>query len=260
MTTEIKRDRSPNFPKMPLAQALEIVAGLHKKAGKSQIRAEVAANALGYSGLNGAALTTIGALNQYGLLERARGEGISVSPLAIRLLHPVSDAQIQTDRREAALKPRVFEELATGGFQHAADEVITHHLIQQVFTHDGARRASSVFLANAGFTHLHNDDIKPSEEMKITAEQNKEDTSKPPPNVPSTPPSKPAEPPLAAGEKVLAKYSVPLGSNEATIVFTGTALHPEDFDALVEYVQLFKRQYERKLVATAANQELALAG
>ncbi len=47
-------------------------------------------------------------------------------------------------------------------------------------------------------------------------------------------------------EGVLARYSIPLGENEATIVFTGKSLSPEDFDALIEYVQLFKRQFQRR--------------
>lgn len=50
-------------------------------------------------------------------------------------------------------------------------------------------------------------------------------------------------------KKMLAKYSVPLGANEAEIVFTGAELHPEDFDALADYVAIFKKQHERKLKA-----------
>jgi hypothetical protein len=82
-----------------------------------------------------------------------------------------------------------------------------------------------------------------------------------------------------AGVPVLARYSVPLGENEATIIFTGTKLTPEDFDGLAEYVKIFKTQFLRKKeleakaikdaksakltgedVSKIATQELAIAG
>jgi len=37
-----------------------------------------------------------------------------------------------------------------------------------------------------------------------------------------------------------------LGANEAKIVFTGQQLSPDDFDALIDYVRLFKQQFERR--------------
>ena len=45
---------------------------------------------------------------------------------------------------------------------------------------------------------------------------------------------------------MLAEYAVPLGANEAKIVFTGQQLSPDDLDALIEYVTLFKQQFERR--------------
>lgn len=48
------------------------------------------------------------------------------------------------------------------------------------------------------------------------------------------------------GNKVLAQYSIPLGSNEATLVFKGDKLSADDFDALGEFVEFAKKQFERK--------------
>ena len=45
---------------------------------------------------------------------------------------------------------------------------------------------------------------------------------------------------------VLATFKIPLGLNEAELTFTGERLEPEDFDALADYVSIFKKQYERK--------------
>ena len=57
--------------------------------------------------------------------------------------------------------------------------------------------------------------------------------------------SQPAAPSLPSAD-VLARYSIPLGENEATLVITGKSLSPEDFTALIEYVELFKKQFERR--------------
>jgi hypothetical protein len=249
MNEEIKRDRSPNHPKMPLEQAINLVAGLHKKAGRSQIKTEVAASALGYGGLNGAALTTIGALNQYGLLVRERGEGISVSPLALKLIHPVNDQQMMEARREASLKPRVFLELYSGGFHHCTEDTLANHLIQEGFTHDGARKAAGVFKANDEYSQLGENIITLDTNPQITQVDIRNESNKP-----AGATEKERQQSAPEGGKVLATYSVPIGANEVKIVFTGDQLHSEDFDALSEYVGLFKRQFERKQKSEPSNQ------
>ena len=61
---------------------------------------------------------------------------------------------------------------------------------------------------------------------------------------------------------MLATFKIPIGLAEAEIVFTGEALVPDDFDALAEYVGLFKKQYERKLKAktlSVASEEAVFA-
>ena len=142
---------------------MNLASILHKKAGRAQIRQEVAVGALGYRGLNGAALTTLGALSQYGLIDRVRGEGVAVSALALRLLHPLNDNQMHSSKREAVLNPKVFSELFSDGFHHSDIDIIRNHLIQNEFTPDGAVKAANVFKANVEFANLGVDDIKPAD-------------------------------------------------------------------------------------------------
>jgi hypothetical protein len=50
-------------------------------------------------------------------------------------------------------------------------------------------------------------------------------------------------------DHVLARYLIPLGANEATLTITGECpLSGDDFDALCEYVVMFKKQHGRKVV------------
>ncbi len=261
MSDEIKKDRSRNYPKSTLSEAVDLAKTLYSKAGKAKISAEVAVGAFGYKGISGASLSTIGILTQYGLIDRERGKTMSVSPLAIRLIHPLNDDQELAAKRESALMPKVFAELYAEGFHRCDESLIANHLIQNDFTPDGARKAAAVFKENIIIAKLQDGDINNSDKKIV------EDKSKP--IVDALPPGSPkatghtmvgvascddfrtgggSEKTESVGgtKQVLATYSIPLGANEATIVFKGEKLSPEDFDALSDYVALFKKQFERK--------------
>jgi hypothetical protein len=151
MNEEIKKDRSPNYPKLPLAEALELAKTLYRKAGKAKVKPISAASAIGYTSLHGSALTALGTLTSYGLIERDRGVGLSVSPLAIAMIHPTDQDQFKLNRAQSALMPKVFCELHSDGFRDADPEIICNHLIQKGFTPEGAKVAASVYVANFSF-------------------------------------------------------------------------------------------------------------
>jgi len=196
-------------------------------------------------------VTTLGAITQYGLIDRNKGEGISVSQLAIRLIHPVNDAQLVSDRRESATRPRVFVELITGGFQHCSEEVLTNHLIQQGFTQDGAKRAASVFKANVEFAKLDGAELNLDREQQLTQIEQVEETPQALTTkaVDNSNQSPRRESIIDISDKnMLATYLIPLGSNEATLTFTGSKLSADDFDALGEFIAFAKKQFERKAI------------
>lgn len=260
MSADITKQRSPNAPGAPLEEAIEIAKRLYLAIRGASVKPDVAVKSLGYSGLHGAALTVLGVLTQYDLINRAKGL-VSITPLALRIIHPTSDSQKAEAIREAAVAPRVFQELQQE-FHECAPNVLENHLIHQGFIPDKAKKVASVYAANKTFAKLDNG---------VTIERNE----KPLAGVQSTPSdisgSKPgplshvSTPvlPLSDGvvryrraaidteikegcSPVLAQYSIPLGANEAILTFTGTELTVDDFDALQEYVDLFKRQFARK--------------
>ena len=245
MSDDIKKDRSPFYPKTTLADAIDVVKRLHAKTGKAQVRREVAVQALGYSGLNGAALGTLGTLSQYGLIDRQRGEGMSVSPLAVKLIHPLSPSQEAESRLEAALKPRVFNEIFTGGHHACSEDVLANQLIQNGFTPDGAKRAASVYKANAEFANLTSSSM-------ILADTGQDNTlemkASPQPTTISAKAYVGPVPTFSLAPSNKKEYRVPLGSGEALIIITGDSLPtPDDFEALKEFADFCKQQAERKL-------------
>jgi DNA-binding transcriptional regulator YhcF (GntR family) len=254
MSDESKRDKSPNCPKTSLEDAIKLAKQLYDKVGKAKIKREVAAGALGYSGITGASLTMLGALNQYGLIEQERGTGVCISPLAIKIFHPVSEQEAKMDKITAALTPKVFNVLYTEGFHHCEESVLSNNLIQNGFTPDQAKKVAAVYLANIRFTNLDSESIRGAsdarkDEIKAKMEAGMHQLH------PVSQEILEAEIPTDAkhpSKKVLAQYSIPIGANEATITFTGEKLSGEDFDALGEYVGIFKKQFERKQKAEAA--------
>ena len=239
MNDEIPSDtKSPRSPNYTLQDALEQVKKLYRQIGKATVKPESAAVALGYKGVNGAALTTLGTLSQYGLIERSKGT-VTVTPLAIRILHPTGDSQLKESLREAALMPKVLKEIHDNLGQCSV-EVLTSHLVQKNFTPDRAKRTASVYAANKGFANLEEAGTERDEE---TADRGTDHVKS------GDPGEDKREQPRALGGReagVLAQYSIPLGGNEATLTFKGESLSAADFDALIEYVELFKKHFERK--------------
>jgi hypothetical protein len=255
MSDESNRDRSPNCPKTSLEDAIKLAKQLYDKVGKAKIKREVAAGALGYSGLSGTSLTTLGALSQYGLVEQERGAGIWVSPLAIRIFHPVSSQDSNAAKITSALTPKVFNALYTDGFHHCEESVLANNLIQNGFTPDQAKKVAAVFLANITFANLNNESmIGPSDAKKDEIKDAlNAGTAKLHPVSRDIIKSEIPEIAKQTGKKVLAQYSIPLGSNEATLVFNGEKLSPDDFDALGEFVTFAKKQFERKQKTEESN-------
>lgn len=251
MNDEIKRDRSPKAPVITLIEAVELVKKLQSQIGRAKVSAETVSKAIGHSTITGASLTKIASLSQYQLIDREKGN-ILISQLAVRILHPTSNEQSQQSLQQAALAPPVFNELFRD-YRDSSEEVITSHLVQNGFTIDRAKRVARVFKSNAEYLSPDSTVISSAdyEDEAVNAVENA-------PSLPTTSVSTGTKmetsatvipkqiAALSPSTNVLAHYVIPLGENEATLMFTGKSLSPEDFSALIDYVELFKKQFERR--------------
>jgi hypothetical protein len=245
MSEGVTSDKSPRSPINPLADAIEQVRKLHGSIGRATVKPETAAIALGYKGLNGAALTALGTLSQYGLIERSKGT-VAITPLSLRILHPTGDAQRKKSLREAALSPKIFRELFENYLDCTAD-VLSSHLVQSGFNVDRAKRAASVFVANKAFADLSADGTLEGTETleeRITDTKNGDKAQ-----------HDVFERGKTRGGTMLADYTVPLGGNEATIKIVGENLSTADFDELIEFINFCKKQFGRRGNAGSAHFE-----
>lgn len=250
MSDETKKTRSPSAPKIPLQQALVSVELLNKKAGRSPLSRLSAAGALGFAGLTGSSLTLLGALNQYGLIDSSDGQ-VKVSALALRILHPLNTEDKASAISLSALTPDVFKEIYEN-HRDLAEDVLANQLIHKGFAHDVSKRVASAYHANLDFANLR-DGVVPtiSPAKAVQSPTSKADA----PTFHKDPVAELY--PESSGPELLATFKVPLGLCEVEIKFTGDLLMPDDFDALAEYVGIFKKQYVRKQTAANAARETA---
>ena len=118
-----KRIRSPNYPAISLADAVERLTKLSGEIGTHPAPRDVVLKAMGYSGANGASLTALAALGKYGLLRR-EGEDFKIAERGLMYLHPQGDERSRAIH-DAAVEPKLFAELNeqfSGG--NAGDELV----------------------------------------------------------------------------------------------------------------------------------------
>lgn len=130
--------RSPRYPNISLNEAIIKARGIYEKEHMSAMTPQIAAEAMGYSGINGASLKTISSLKKYGLLE-GRGDDVRLSKDAQTLIldEPTTPDYLAAIRR-SALNPEVFSELRKQFPGTASERNISVYLEKQGFKRDAA--------------------------------------------------------------------------------------------------------------------------
>lgn len=152
--------RSPNYPAYGLSEAVARLRKFWDKEEATIVTADVAAKAIGYNGLSGPARTYLAAMKKFGLLSDVKN-GMLVSLIGLRILHPESPEDQQKAIQEAALKPELFRELA-GTHARASDDALKSHLINKLrFSEIGAKTFISSFRDTMEFAKLTQEAYNP---------------------------------------------------------------------------------------------------
>ena len=128
--------RSPNYPQISLARAIDLTAKLYDKAHTHKANSAVVASALGYTGLNGASLGVISALKKYGLIEGVGDNEFKVSKDGLTIVvDPKSSTERATAILRAAFRPALFAELRAeyGDKPPKSDEFLRAFLLKRGF-------------------------------------------------------------------------------------------------------------------------------
>jgi hypothetical protein len=148
--------RSPNFPYIPLEQALARAAIIWQHEHRHDVAPETVVEHWGYSPKSSGGRQTIAALRHFGLLE-GRGDKIRLTQLAQSImLGEQGSPQWLQDLREAALRPSVHKEIWDKYDGHLpSDQNLRRYLImERSFSEGGAAELISELRATFEFAKL----------------------------------------------------------------------------------------------------------
>lgn len=149
------RMRSPNFPGIPLEQAVALAGAIFKQNRQNLITRETAAKDLGYTGLTGRSLKLLGAMNQYDLIENKAGGNMRVTDTAREILHGIEPEDRLAALRAAGRAPTLFRAI----FDRFPDGVpsenaVRSFMIQNGFTDKGVDTALKSFMDTNRYLEL----------------------------------------------------------------------------------------------------------
>lgn len=111
MVDKKKVERSTSYPSMNIEEAFTRLVQLKDSMGLSgNYKRETVAKGIGYNTITGTSARSVAALVHYGLLVRDK-DTYSISPNGRRFLIPTDDNDQPAAIREAALRPKLFEQL-----------------------------------------------------------------------------------------------------------------------------------------------------
>jgi hypothetical protein len=154
------RMRSPNYPGIPLKQAIDLAEKIFKADRTNVIDKDVAAEHMGYSGLTGRTLKLMGALSQFGLLDKVGKGNVRVSKTAVSILYGTDDKERKEALAVAAGTPTLFRRIRDT-FDNPSDKTITSFLMKEGFTDTAvgpvikSYTETNSYLAQQGVTESH---------------------------------------------------------------------------------------------------------
>ena len=137
-------DRSPNFPALPLGEAVEAIKRIHAAEGRSKAPRLSIVKPLGYTSINGRSLGILAALKAYGLIE-GRGDEQRISEEGFILANAPTDS---AEYREALLAsfraPAAFQRFEEDDAQ-ASPDTLKWKLQKAGFQAEAAERLVRVY-------------------------------------------------------------------------------------------------------------------
>ena len=158
-TESRKKERSPNFPFISLAAALERAAQFYEQEKRGSAPFSVAAEHWHYSPSSSGAMQTGAALKSYGLMVDEGGgvnRKLKLTELALRILLDQRPDSVEREqyKRQAALTPPVAAEIYEKWSDGLPSEAtLNHYLVLELgFNQSTAVRSVRIIMENEEFT------------------------------------------------------------------------------------------------------------
>lgn len=243
------RVRSPAYPAHNLSETIDYVRKIHDADRQHPVPREVAAQHMGFSGLTGTSDRALSSLLHYGIAEKvAKGE-IRVTDLALRILHPETDAERREALNEAAFNPQLFQELRRRyPGRPPASATLQSYLTREGFSAVAIAPATKAFLETCRF--LQQEDAYESDGDGVISA----------PEGDASPAPKDAQPMQPSPVAPVARAIPPVGLRSDVFTLQGggeiianlpDAFSQRDYEDLKDWLELMQRKAERKVVKSA---------
>src|ERR1700730_3183636 len=161
------KPRSPNYPTTDLGTALGLIRPAFEAENRNKMSRLVLANHMGDNTLNGRALTKLGAVRAYGLIEGSSDQ-LRLSDDAVFVL--ASPDTINFQYRDAlerlAFKPSLFQEIKKEfPATLPSENNLSFWLVQRHFTQEAAGKAAQSFLATMRLVYPQSEGYNPPAEV-----------------------------------------------------------------------------------------------
>lgn len=229
----VKRNRSPNYPGVPLSDAVRRAVKLYEKTSGQEVNSEIAAKACGFKGLSGPSRQLLSAMSKYGLVASKQGKVSTTSRTRVLKYKGAESREGKAELQSAILEAPLFSDLWEK--RRAPDEQLVFDLVELGFSDAGAKRAVKCFRESIEFAELDDDDshAAPLEDAGVlegTGTSLKHES----PTVRSAP---------SPGQNT---FSWPLSADLTVTVSFSNQPSPGDVDALCDYLEVMKRQLARQ--------------
>lgn len=243
-----KRDRSPKFPYIGLAKALERIETLYGKVKRYDARVEDIAKDWNLSPKSSSTDRTVSALQSFGLVE-GDGKKIKISELGARILADQRLGVREGLLAEAAVKPPIILEYARRWEGGRPDDA---HALSQLqfegkFTAEGAKMFLRVFDETIRFASAGKYDKTPATEGGESRDQSGVGSDNPEPEQPDKQDLRPKRREVKAGMK---EDVFSLQEGDVTLQWP-EALSAESYQDLEDWTKLMLRKIKRSIEAEA---------
>ena len=237
----VTRQRSPNYPGIDLAAAIEASQDLYRQFQRREFTVSDAAATWGYTSPSGPVRVKLAALRQYDLIDGKKGGNPRLSRLALTfaLRNRASREYFDALKQAAIAPPLIGEVLRTK--EGVSDDAIREYLVlDRNFTDDGAQKFVDVYKATVRLANLTDDDTMPG----LNEDESWNDSED---NLMVIPPSGPAS---APGQEVLrpsgAHTRVPLqlmGGSLNAVVELPTSMTERAWQQMIDMLNALKPGY-----------------
>lgn len=246
-----RKMRSPNFPSIPLEEAIDLARKLWDRNKMNAVAYDFAIGTLKYSPKSSAGVQALAALASYGLISvkgMKKDRRVSVSDLAYKIIldmKPDSPSRMAL-LRQAALNPiqfiKIKEEYPSA--PPDMDSLIYDLPPKYKFNPSAARDFASVFLKTMEFAKVYEYDIisdesKASEDTIMIGQSGKTVAKEQPANETSRPPI------ISAPSKEREKAMYSLGGDlKVRIIFSGSSnITDKSIEKLMNLLQINKEDF-----------------